>query len=162
MRNVPEPPSKKIKEIDIKGGQLTFGQRIDLGKLMGSDEPEINKFEKTFEILHRFKPKVTEYKKYIGYFSDIVDGLKFWSEQEATMLKYEPTPEEKQAGIKDFSQKVGEFSTIKALAKAYGKDPDEILDWKYGKVFGILYTDLEEHKFNTRYHKVIESKYNSK
>ena len=151
--------NKSFSKIDIKAGKLTFGQRIDIGKLMGSDVSEVEKFEQTFEILHGFKPKIIEYRKYIGYFSEIIEGLKFWAEKEATMLKYEPTPEEKQAGIKDFSQKVGEFSTVKALAKTYSRDPDEILEWEYGKVFGILYTDLEEHKFNVRYQKVIEQKH---
>lgn len=162
MKNIPEPPPKKIKEIDIEGGKLTFGQRIDLGKLMCSEYSEVEKFEKTFEILHEVKLKISEYKKHIDYFATIIEGLKFWSEQEATLLKYEPTQEEKQAGIKDFSQKVGEFATVKALAKAYSKDPDEILNWEYGKVFGILYTDLEEHKFNVRYNKVLEAKYTTK
>ena len=97
-------------------------------------------------------------KKILPYFKRIIEGLEFWSEQEQTLLKYEPSQEELRAGIKDFSKKVGEFSTIKALAKAYNKDPDDILKWEYGKVFGILYTDLEEFKFNKRYQKVIESK----
>ena len=47
---------------------------------------------------------------------------------------------------------------IKALAKAYGKDPDEILRWQYGKVFGILYTDLEERKFEKKYQQQINGK----
>jgi len=54
------------------------------------------------------------------------------------------------------------MGTVKALAKAYAKDPDEIFKWKYSKVFGILYSDLEEHKFRQRYNKVIEQKYKSK
>ena len=50
------------------------------------------------------------------------------------------------------------MSTIKALAKAYGKDPDEILQWQYAKVFGILYTDLEERKFEKKYQQQINGK----
>lgn len=156
MKN-PSPIPKKLKEIDIKGGKLTFGQRIDLGKLFQSDVSEVEKFEGVFEILHGYKLNILEYKSKLPYLKRIIEGLEFWTEQEQTLLKYDPSQEEIRAGIKEFSKKVGEFSTVKSLAKTYSKDPDEILNWEYGKVFGILYTDLEEFKFNRRYQKVIES-----
>ena len=152
----------KIIEIDIKGGEMTFGQRIDLGKLFSENITELQMFEKTFKILHNTTPSIIQYRRLLPYFKRILEGLKFWSEQEASLLKYEPTIEEKQAGVVEFAKKVGEFATIKSLAKAYSCDPDDILKWKYGKVFGILYTDLEEHKFNQKYQKVIESKYKTK
>jgi len=150
---------KKMSKIDIKGGKLTFGQRIELGKIFQSSENEIVKFEKVFECLHKFKPKATQYKKLLPYFQDIIEGIAFWIEKEQTMLKYEPTAEEMSAGIIELTKKIGEFGTIKALAKNYSKDPDEILEWEYGKVFGILYTDFEEYEFQKRYDKVIEKKY---
>ena len=148
----------KITQIDVKGGQLTFGQRIYLGKVFESEGTDFDKFIQTFEILHE-KPLKSQYKNLLNYFNEIIEGLIFWIEQENTKLKYTPTIEEKKAGVQEFSQKVGEFSTIKALAKAYSKDPDDILEWKYGKVFGILYTDLEEYKYNVRYNKIIEEKF---
>jgi ribosomal protein S24E len=144
--------------INIKDGELTFGQRISLGELFSSEKSEMEKFEETFLILHNQKPDPKDYKKLVGYFSEIMDGLKFWVEQEATLLKYEPTPEEIKAGIRDLSKEIGEFGTVKALAKAYHVDPDVIFTWKYGKVFGILYTDLREHMYSRRFQKVLESK----
>jgi len=150
---------RHIRPIDIKGGKLTFGQRIELGKLYQSQVSEIEKFEQTFQILHQYTPKTRDYKSLINYFNQIIEGITHWIQQETTLLNYQPSPEEKQAGIKDFTAKVGEFTTIKALAKTYAKDPDEILEWEYGKVFGILYTDLEEYKFNQRYSKIIQAKY---
>lgn len=140
-----------ITKIDIKAGDLTFGQRIEIGKIMALKENEIVKFEKIFECLHKIKIKPKEYSKYVGYYGKILEGLIFWVEKENTLLKYEPTTKEKRAGIKQLSTNIGEFGTIKALAKAYNQDPDTILQWKYGKVFGILYTDFEEYKYNLRY-----------
>ena len=144
--------------IDVKGGELTFGQRIGLGELFASDKTDIEKFEETFLILHNQKPDTKEYKDILEYFTQIIEGISFWVEQESTMLKYEPTPEEIKAGIRDLSKEIGEFGTVKALAKAYNTDPDVILTWKYGKVFGILYTDLREHMYSRRFQKVLESK----
>lgn len=138
---------------------MTFGQRIELGEIFESSSDEVIKFEKVFVCLHEYKPKPTEYIKLIDYFNEIVSGIMFWIEQESTLLKYEPSQEELAAGVKDLSAKIGEFGTIKALAKAYGQDPDDILKWNYGKVFGILYTDLEEHKFQKAYNKVLERKH---
>jgi hypothetical protein len=150
---------KKMSEIDIKGGKLTFGQRIELGRIFQTNDVDVVKFDKVFLCLHKFEPKITEYPKLLDYFNRIVEGVAFWVEQEQTLLKYDPTAEEVQAGIKDLSDKIGEYGTVKAIAKNYGKDPDEILEWEYGKVFGILYTDLEEYKYQQRFNKVLEKKY---
>ena len=144
--------------IDVKGGELTFGQRIGLGKILASEDDVLIKSINVIECLHGFRPKYKQLVKLQEYILSIIEGIRFWVEQESTMLKYDPTPEEVKAGIKDLSEKIGEFGTVKALAKAYNTDPDVILKWKYGKIFGILYTDLEESKFSRRFQKVIESK----
>lgn len=142
----------KIQEIDIKGGEMTFGQRIELGKIFTDKElSEIEKFEKTFECLHKQTPEPKDYSKLVKYFNDILIGLAFWVQQESILLKHNPTAKEIRAGVKDLSAKTGDFGTVKALAKNYNQDPDTILEWKYGKVFGILYTDLEEYKYQLRY-----------
>lgn len=146
-------------KMDVKGGKITYGQRIELGKIFQQDENDADKFKKVFRCLHSYTPKVKDFPLLIPYFKDIIDGLAFWINQEAEKLRYDPKPEEISAGIKDLSAKTGEFGTIKALAKNYGKDPDEILQWEYGKVFGILYTDLEEFKYQQRYYKTIERKF---
>ena len=146
-------------KIDVKGGKLTFGQRIELGKIFQTEDTEVRKFEKVFQLLHFYTPCPDDYSLLLDYFKEILDGLTFWIESETKLLKYEPSPEEIQAGIKDLSAKIGEFGTVKAIAKTYSKDPDEILKWEYGKIFGILYSDLEEYLFQKRLNKVIEQKH---
>ncbi|GHT33976.1 hypothetical protein FACS189434_09350 [Bacteroidia bacterium] len=164
----PPPPTTSAgqilkNKIDIKGGKLLFEQRIDLGKIFQDTETaEIDKFDAVFKCLHGYKPAMLDYKKLLPYFFEIVESLRFWIETENEMLKYEPTNEELQAGIKELAAKIGEFGTIKSLAKNYATDPDTVLRWEYGKVFGILYTDLEEYKFQKKYNKIIENKYKSK
>jgi hypothetical protein len=147
-----------LSKIDIKAGEMSFSQRIELGKIFSGKDHKLLKFEKTFVCLHNFQPKLTDYEKLVPYYEQIIEGLKHWSTTESIMLKYTPTPEEKQAGIMDLSKKIGELGTAKAIAKTYGMDPDDVLAWSYAKAFGILYTDLEESKFNRRYQKVISKK----
>lgn len=148
-----------LSKIDIKAGKMTFGQRIELGKIFQSDDSDAEKFEKVFICLHEYKPCVQDYEILVPYFKEIIEGITFWIEQETTLLKYEPSAEEISAGINELSSKIGNYGTIKALAKNYSKDPDEVLRWEYGKVFGILYTDLEEYKYQKRFSKVVERKY---
>lgn len=149
--------------IDFDKGKFTFGHRIELGTIMQDENTsEVEKFELIIRCLHGFTPKPKQYEDLIPYFNDICNGLKKWAEMEAQMLNNEPTDEELQAGVKEFMRKVGEFGTVKSIAKAYSKDPDEVLNWEYAKVFGILFTDLEESKFQRRLNKVIENKYKSK
>lgn len=152
------------KKVDVKSGDITYGSYIAVRKLLA----EAKEYDLEFTI-SAIKAIHSEYRYTIGdimfikamvsYFNSIVEGVAHWAEQEKELLAYEPSEEEIRAGVKEYSQKVGEFATVKALAKNYGKDPDEILEWKYSKVFGILYTDLEEYYYNQRYGKVIEKKY---
>ena len=142
-----------LSKINVKAGDLTFGQRIEIGKIYSdTSKSELDKFEAIFIALHKYKPKAKEYSKLIDYFIEIITGLEFWVNQENILLKYEPTEKEKRAGIKQLTLDTGELGTIKALAKNYSQDPDTILIWKYGKVFGILYSDLKEYLYQTKYH----------
>jgi hypothetical protein len=163
-KNAPHAPDRQIilSKIDVKAGELTYGQRIDLGELFASQKDDVEKFRQTFQILHNTAPDFSnaeEMKTRLAYYTEIIDGMKFWIEKEKQLLDYKPEPEEIRAGIKELSEKTGAYGTIKAIAKNYAKDPDEILQWKYGKVFGILYTDLEEYNYSKRLHKQYEQKY---
>lgn len=148
-----------MERIDIKSGDLTYGQRIELGTIFNDPEADnLTRLNRTIECLHGITPTAAQLPELTGYFGEIIEGLRHWVEQENTLLKYEPSEEEIRAGIDEYSRKVGEFGTIKSLAKAYNQDPDTILGWKYSKVFGILYTDLEEYKFNKRFNKELEKR----
>lgn len=148
-----------LSKIDVKGGKFTFEQRIELGKIFTSGNDEIIIFKKVFKCLHDYDPILKDLKKLSPYLIEITEGLKFWIEAEQNGLKYEPSDDEKKAGILQLSKKLGELATIKSLAKNFGKDMDEVLKWEYGKVFGILFADLEEYKFQKKYNEVLEQKY---
>ena len=151
-----------FSKIDIKAGKMTFDQRIQLGKIFQEQGREFETLCKVFQCLHNYTPKVDDIKNLLPYYYEIIEGLTHWLQAESTLLQNEPTSEEISAGIKELSEKIGEFGTIKSLAKNYSKDPDDILAWEYGKVFGILYTDLEEYKYQKRYNKILERKYHRK
>ena len=68
-------------------------------------------------------------------------------------------PLPKKLGHEGMPGKVAEkVATITALAKDYSKDPDEILEWKYGKVYNLLFTNLQSHLFRERLNKELERK----
>lgn len=148
-----------LSKIDVKGGKLTYGQRIALGKILEKEQDEYLMIREIIYCLHKYYPKNSEIIILSEYINEIIEGIIYWVERENTMLNYEPSPEEKRAGVLELSKKIGHFGTIKSLAKNYSKEPDEILNWEYGKIFGILYTDLEEYKYQIRYNKEIEKKY---
>lgn len=147
-----------LSKIDVKAGNMTFTQRIELGKIFQEESSEITKFEKTFQCLYNYTPKIRDYKKLLNHFEEIIEGLKFWIESER-LLKYEPTPEEIRAGIKELSNKIGEFGIIIELARDFGKDIDEIGNYKYNKIFAILLSDLEKFKYRQRLNKALEQKH---
>lgn len=147
-----------IQRIDIQGGQMTFGQRIELGRIITEKElTDIDKMKEGIQCLGA-KWSLRNTSEIVEYWYEVLMGIKYWIEREQTELKYEPSAEEKAAGIAQLSLVVGEMATITALAKDYSKDPDEILEWKYGKVYNLLFTNLQSHLFRERLNKELERK----
>lgn len=147
-----------IQRIDIKGGQMTFGQRIELGRIItDKDLTDLDKMKEGMQCLGA-KWSLRNTSEIVGYWYEVLGGIKYWIEREQAELKYEPSAEEKAAGIAQFSLAVGEMATITALAKDYSKDPDDILEWKYGKVYNLLFTNLQSHLFRERLNKELERK----
>lgn len=147
-----------IQRIDIQGGQMTFGQRIELGRIITEKElTDIDKMKEGMKCLG-VKWSLRNTSEIVEYWYEVLMGIKYWIEREQTELKYEPSDEEKAAGIAQLSLAVGEMATITALAKDYSKDPDEILEWKYGKVYNLLFTNLQSHLFRERLNKELERK----
>lgn len=141
-----------LKEIDIKAGAMTFGQRIELGKIFSNqDLPEIEKFCQTFECLHDIRPKAKDFSKYVPYFTRIAEGMLHWAEMESTHLKHEPTPKQVAAGIKKLSEKTGDMGTVISLASRFTYTLDEVLLLNYSVVFVILLDDLEKYKYEKRF-----------
>lgn len=147
-----------IQRIDIQGGQMTFGQRIELGRIITEKElTDIDKMKEGMQCLGA-KWSLRNTSEIVEYWYEVLMGIKYWIEREQTELKYEPSAEEKAAGIAQLSLVVGEMATITALAKDYSRDPDEILEWKYGKVYNLLFTNLQSHLFRERLNKELERK----
>lgn len=144
---------KRAKLTPVKDGTLTFGQRIALGQVLQSSKlTESKKYITALEVMDIHEHEVFLFDTYLldYYHDEILAGVIHWSEREAKELKYDPTKEEIMAGIEALAAKSGYMGTVKALAKAYSVDPDEVLKWKYGKVFDILRTDLLESQFCKR------------
>ena len=148
-----------MRKINIKEGQMTFGQRIELGRIL--TDPNLTELDKFRASMVCIDPKfsIREMPRCIDYWAEVLEGITYWIEREKKELHYDPTEEEKAAGIASLSKYTGEMSTIMSLAKDYGKDPDEILGWKYGKVFNILFTNLQGHLYQVRLQKVREKKW---
>lgn len=147
----------RIGHFDWEGDCFTYGMRVELGDIFGDeDKSEYKRLCDAFKVVFGFDRRVLPMKKRIKVFDGIAVGFSQWIDKERRLLDYTPSDEEIRAGIKDLSKKVGSMSTVKQLAKAYGTDPDTVLDWPYSKVFAILYTDLEERKYETKLSKEYE------
>lgn len=146
-----------FEKIDIKGGQMTYAQRIELGQIFASGKPESRIFREMFACLapdHTVKFSVKE----VEYYNEVIEGLLYWINRETKELQYKPTSDELAAGIRELSRLVGDMGTLTSLAEKFSKDPDEILQWKYGKVYNILYTNKESYLYSRRYNDVIMQK----
>lgn len=140
-----------MKKIDVKNGDMTYAQRIALGKILSDQTIEdVARFDGVFLCLHDKQPKPKEYESLFPYFNEIVDGIIFWTQTEEMMLHYVPTEDEIRAGIKEYQTNVGDLGTATSIAKDYGFKPEDVFNWKYSEVFAIMLADLEAHKYKQR------------
>lgn len=133
---------------------MTFGQRIELGRIITNKGiSEYERFRGVLRCLHK-DWSIAQIVDSLDYYEQILEGVLYWVQREGRELHYEPTAEERLAGIEALSRNVGEMSTIMAIATDLKQDPDEVLRWKYGKVFNILYTNLQSHLYRERLEKI--------
>lgn len=146
-----------IKKIDIKGGEFTWGQRIALGQIVSDQtKTEYDIANDILECLHG--PDHDDVYKCADYLEEIADGLAYWVKKEQEELALEHSAEELEAGYRQFSESVGNMASIISVAKAYGQNPEEVLNWKYATIFMHLKVEVESEKFNRRLQKVYEKK----
>lgn len=149
-----------LGRVDLKAGAFSYGTRLALGSIFADgSKSEYRRLADAFKELYGYSPRLLSPRQRYARLKGIAEDFKTWVDREQQLLAYDPTPEEEQAGIKELAKKVGDFSTVKALGKAFGKDPDEILRWEYSKVFSILFTDLEEQKYEKRLNKAHNAKH---
>lgn len=152
-----------LGQLNVAAGDFTYGNRIALGDIFQNEElSEYRKMASAFKEIYGYSCRLLPLRRRVRVLTAIVRDFAAWCNNEQTLLKYDPTPDELAAGINDLSKKVGSMATVHAIARKYAKDPDEILKWEYSKVFGILYTDLENTKYEQRLNKVINAKYNTR
>lgn len=145
--------------VNMADGEFTYGNRIALGEIFADDSlTDYYKLKKAFKEIYGYSCRWLPIKKRVRVLNDILKGLYDWVKREGQLLHYDPTSDEIAAGIKEYSKRVGSLATIQAIATKFSVDPDEVLKWDYGKVFGILFNDLELFKYNKRYSKVMDEK----
>ena len=149
-----------LGHLDIEAGDFTYGNRIVLGDIFRDDKrSDYQKMRDAFIELYGWPPRLLPVGRRVKALRRMVAEFKLWLDKEQQLLAFDPEPDQLAAGIKELARKVGDMGTVKALAKAYGQDPDTVLKWDYSKVFGILFTDLEEYKYDKRFNKVLDAKY---
>ncbi len=148
---------KRVHPLDVRSDKFLLWHRLQLGEVLNTQN-EVAIFEGIIRVLYRINIKPKHYRRFYYHVKDVLSGLAFWVEKEKA-LKYEPTPEERQAGIDQIGRKVKEFGTIDAIARRMHISHDEALKLPYATVYLMLLNDLEQSKFERRLHNVYRKKH---
>ena len=156
--------ARKVKreKLDVKGGQMTYSQRVVLSQILTDQSTgEFAKFKKCIACLHpKWKYRVDEW--HLTYFQEIVEGIVEWSNKEQAELSHKYKPDEIMAGFDQLGSKFGSLSVADAMGQRYSVDPDAIYGWKYGKVFNLLLLDNDRSKAAERLRDIQNKRANSK
>lgn len=88
---------------------------------------------------------------------NLMDAIHFWIEHDK-MLAEDMTPEEIAAGAQEVGKILGQAGIVINVAKEFGRDPDEVLQWRYKKVWGILKHNFVLRQYNDRLNKIYTDK----
>lgn len=150
----------RLRELDYKEGTFTYAERIALGEVWKRDDlREYQKLREAWRELYGWDCRWMPIRMRVRRLMRLAEGVEWWFRLEEDTLKAEPTAEQLKAGIRELAAKVGDMGTVKALAKDYGTDPDVVLTWQWGKVYGILLTDLEENRYTERLQRIMMKRY---
>lgn len=154
LRRAPKPYSPPRAYPDVRGGEFTFGNRIEVGRVMS--DAKLTDLERLRGVMTELVPgwKLVNAQRDLLYYLDVMEVVQQWAEREKKFLHREPSDLQKRAGVARFSERFGQFPTLIALAERFKLDPDTILDWRYAKVFNILVEDLERSEYLTRLSKL--------
>lgn len=145
---------------DIKDDErFLFWHRINLGHLVDQKD-ELFLFKNSFKLLYDYDITPADYYTYFNVYEKVVRGIEYWLDKEKE-LKYEPTSEEKKAGIEDISKKLKEFSTIDAIALRMHISHDDVLKIPYATVYLMLLNDMEVFKYQKRLTKIQQQKHDA-
>lgn len=147
---------KRVQLMDVRSDKFLLWHRLQLGELLNTQN-EVAIFEGVIRIMYGIHIRPKHYQRFYDHVKSTLDGLAFWVEKEKA-LKYEPTPEEKRAGIDQIGKKVKEFGTIDAIARRMHISHDDALKLPYATVYLMLLNDLEQSKFERRLQKVYSKK----
>lgn len=141
----------RLREYRYEDGTFSYAQRIAVGDILRDESLTMyQRLKACWRELYGWTARLMPPPMRVRRLDRMVDGLTYWAELECRTLDYKATPEEERAGLARLSGEVGHMGTVKALAQKFGRDPDEVLRWEWGKVYGILYADLKESEYQRR------------
>ncbi len=141
----------------VAKSKLTYGHRVALGRLFSQGKSNAAVCREAIRILHPDVEHVNICRENMEYVNSIYEAISWWIEQEKKFLKYEPTAEEKSAGVARVSE-MGARGTATSIGKDYGITPSKVFDWAYGDVFSVLELDVRKAMFQRRLHEQRERK----
>lgn len=153
---------KKIIQ-DLKTGNITFGQYIDLRQTLadyGKNKDILALYKSIFAILKGkdFAVDFTDSTN-IEFINQVLKELHTWQQREENTLQNTVSPQEQQAGIKEFSDQVGWLGVVIPLSKDYHISPDTLLaTWKYKEVYSVLFYENQKTKYEQRLSKAYKLK----
>ena len=140
--------------------ELPYGLvKIDLPNMQMQKEPDVMGI---VELI--FKEQYPEFdisdatgNEIVSFMLWVKSEQEFINRLEELNLSSEPEVELLAAGINEMNQFLG-WNAVRALAKEFGKDPFEVKDWEYHKVYLFLKMDTVSAKIDKKYRKIIEEK----
>lgn len=142
-----------LEPLDLFGDGFTYGMRIAVGQDLEAAATDFEAMRGILNTLHGVEITPDDVAEVYDYYTQILGGLGKWLEMEA-QLRYDPTPEERRAGIDTAFRELGHFNTLDAIALRMRISHDAALQLPYMTVWLMLKKDLATSQYERRLNKI--------
>lgn len=152
-----------IKKRDIGEGDMLYGERIELVRIISNPEnTDLMKIKKIIKLLHDREITADEATLYVDYVTDIINGINGWLQREKEECYVPPTADQTNAGIDKLAEDVGDMGGVVQIANDRGWTFEQVMNLPYNEVFTIWKVQAANIKYERRFEELIKRKSHGK
>lgn len=144
---------------DISEGDMTYGERIELGRIIKDQEMgDYQRIKEVVKCLYDVEVTPKEAVDLADHVEDILTDLVEWMKREHQAFYIEPTAEEVKANIQGLTKACGDMGDVVSLAESFHCTFEEVYKRPYLEIFTIHKVHAERTRYERRLSKVYMDK----
>lgn len=144
---------------DISEGDLTYGERIELGRIVRDENMgDYQRIKEVCQCLYDVEVTPEQAVHLTDHVAKVLTDIIDWMKKEQQEFYIPPTPEEERARIQDLTKACGDMGDVVSLAESFQCSFEEVYNKPYLEIFTIHKVHAERTRYERRLNKVYQER----